>query len=82
MVILQKAWYAVIILQRFQLVSQKFQRFTDLLVVVMRWEAATGEGWCCDRGNFPSSRVSGSWQDVSVLANARSGLVSDFQRPE
>ena len=30
----------------------------------------------------PNTRLSWSWQDASVLANARSGLVSDFLRPE
>ena len=33
------------------------------------------EGGCCNRGNFPSSRLSGSLLDVSVLVKARSGLV-------
>ena len=40
------------------------------------------EGWCCDLGNFPKIRLSGKRLSKSTLANARSGLVSVFQRPE
>ena len=40
------------------------------------------EGRCCDLGNFPKIRLSGKRLSKSTLANARSGLVSVFQRPE
>ena len=33
-------------------------------------------------GNFPKIRLSGKRLSKSTLANARSGLVSVFQRPE
>jgi len=40
------------------------------------------EGQCCDRGNLPRTRLSGSWVSWSKLAKARSGLVPTFQRRE
>ena len=40
------------------------------------------EGRCCDLGNFPKIRLSGKRLSKSTLANARSGLVSVFKRPE
>ena len=72
----------VIVPQCFQLALRKFRCFTGLLVVVMWKEAVIREGRCCDRGNFPSTRLSRSWQDVLVFTKARSGLVSDFQHLE
>jgi len=40
------------------------------------------EGRCCDRGNFPRTRLSGSWVSWPRLAKARSGLVPTLQRRE
>ena len=40
------------------------------------------EGRCCDRGNFPRTRLSGSRLSWRRLAKARSGLVPTFQRRE
>jgi len=33
---------------------------------------------CCDRGNFPGTRLSGSWLSWPTLAKPRSGLVPTF----
>jgi len=40
------------------------------------------EGRCCDHGNFPRTRLSGSRLSWPKLAKARSGLVPTFQRRE
>jgi len=40
------------------------------------------EGQCCDRGNFPRTRLSGSRLSWLKLAKARYGLVPTFQRRE
>jgi len=40
------------------------------------------EGRCCDGGNFPRTRLSGSRLSWPKLANAKSGLVPTFQRRE
>ena len=40
------------------------------------------EGRCCDHGNFPRTRLSGSRLSWPKLAKARSGLVSTFHRWE
>jgi len=40
------------------------------------------EGRCCDRRNFPGTRLSGSLLSWPNLAKARSGLVPTFQRRE
>jgi len=37
------------------------------------------EGRCCDRGNFPRTRLSGSRLSWPKIAKARSGLVPTFQ---
>ena len=46
------------------------------------WTYSISEGRCCDLGNFPKIRLSGKQLSKSTLANARSGLVPVFQRPE
>ena len=40
------------------------------------------EGRCCDRRNFPRTRLSGSRLSWPKLAKARGGLVPMFQRRE
>jgi len=40
------------------------------------------EGRCCDRENFPRTRLSGSRLSWPRLVKARSGLVPTFQRRE
>ena len=40
------------------------------------------EGRCCDRGNFPRTRLSSSRLSWPTLAKARSGLVPTFHRPK
>jgi len=40
------------------------------------------EDRCCDHGNFPRTRLSGSRLSWPRLAKARSGLVPTFQRRE
>ena len=40
------------------------------------------EGRCCDRGNFPRTRLSGSRLSWPKLAKAKYGLVPTFQRRE
>jgi len=40
------------------------------------------EGRCCDRGNFPRTRLSGSRLSWQRLAKARSGWVPMFQHRE
>ena len=50
------------------------------------WMASLGEliseGRCCDLENFPKIHLSGKRLSKSTLANARSGLMSVFQRPK
>ena len=67
----------------FQSALQKFQRFTGLLWAgTLNLCGVMREGWCCDRGNFPRTRLSGSRLSWPKLAKARSGLVPTFQRRE
>ena len=40
------------------------------------------EDRCCDRGNFPRTRLAGSQLSWRKLAKVRSGLVPTFQRRE
>jgi len=66
--------------RRFQSALQKFQRFTGLLWAgTLNLGGLMREGRCCDRGNFPMTRLTGSWLSWPRLAKARSGLVPTFQ---
>jgi len=69
--------------KRFQSALQKFQRFTgSLRAGTLNLGSVMREGRCCDRGNFPRTRLSCSRLSWSKLAKARSGLVPTFQRRE
>jgi len=47
--------------KRFQSALRKFQRFTGLLWAgTLNLGGVMREGRCCDRGNFPRMRLSGS----------------------
>jgi len=62
---------------------EKFQRFTgSLWAGTLNLGGVMREGRCCDRGNFPRTRLSGSRLSWPKLAKARSGLVPMFQRRE
>ena len=65
-----------------QFTLRKFHRFTGLHAIgAVRHGEDISDGQCCDRGNLSSTRRVG--MPVStVWANARSGLVSEFQRCE
>jgi len=69
--------------KRFQSALEKFQRFTgSLRAGTLNLGGVMREGRCCDRGNFPRTRLSGSRLSWPKLAKARSGLVPTFQRRE
>jgi len=69
--------------KRFQSALRKFQHFTgSLWVGTLSFGGIMMEGRCCDRGNFPRTRLSGSRLSWPKLAKARSGLVPTFQRRE
>ena len=65
-----------------QFALRKFHRFTGLHAIgAARHGEEISDGRCCDRGNLSSTRRVG--MPVStVWANARSGLVSEFQHCE
>ena len=48
----------------------------------MSFSGVVREGRCCDRENFPRTRLSGSWLSWPNFAKARSGLVLTFQKWE
>ena len=77
-----KVAMSVICLNVSQFALRKFHRFTGLHAIgAVRHGEEISDGRCCDRGNFSSTRRVG--MPVSaVWANARSGLVSEFQRCE
>jgi len=67
----------------FQSALQKLQRFTgSLWAGTLHLGSVMREGRCCDRGNFPRTRLSGSRWYWPKLAKARSELVATFQRRE
>ena len=70
---------SVICLHVSQLALRKFHRLTGLHAIgAARHGEEISDGRCCDRGNLSSTRRVG--MPVSaVWANARSGLVSEFQ---
>ena len=69
--------------KRFQSALRKFQRCTgSLWARILDFGCVMREGRCCDRGNFPRTRLSGSRLSWPRLAKARSGLVPTFQRRE
>ena len=71
---------SVIWLNVSQFALRKFHRFTGLHPIgAVRHGEEISDGRCCDRRNLSSTRRVG--KPVStVWANARSGLVSEFQR--
>jgi len=69
--------------KRFQSALRKFQRFTvSLWPGTLSFGGVMREGRCCDRGNFPRTRLSRSRLSSPKLAKARSGLVPTFHRWE
>ena len=62
--------------KHFQLALQKFQRFTgSLWTGILSLGGVMREGRCCDRGNFPRTRLSSSRLSWPKFAKAWSGLV-------
>jgi len=62
---------------------RKFQRFTgSLWAGSLNLDGVMKEDWCCYRGNFPRTRLSGSWLSWLTFAKAKSGLVPMFHRWE
>jgi len=60
--------------KRFQSALRKFQRFTgSLWAGTLSLSGVMREGRCCDRGNFPRNRLSGSRLSWPTLAKARVG---------
>jgi len=69
--------------KRFQSALRKLQRFTGpLWAGTLSFGGIVREGRCCNRGNFPWTRLSGSRLSWPKLAKARSGLVPTFHRLE
>ena len=67
----------------FQSALRKFQSFTgSLWAGTLNLGGVMREGRCCDHGNFPRTRLSGSRLSWPKLAKARSGLVPTFHRWE
>jgi len=59
-------------LKHFQSALRKFQRFTgSLWAGTLSLGGVMREGRCCDRGNFPRTRLSGSRLSWPKLAKAR-----------
>jgi len=69
--------------KRFQSALRKFQSFTgSLWAGTFNLGGVMREVRCCDRRNFPRTRLSVSRRSWPRLAKARSGLVPTFQRRE
>jgi len=69
--------------KRFQSTLWKFQHFTgSLWAGTLSFGGVMREGRCCDCGNVPRTRLSGSWVSWPRLAKARSRLVPTFHRWE
>ena len=67
--------------KHFQSALRKLQRFTgSLWAGTLSFGGFMREGRCCDFGNFPRTRLSGSWLSWPKLVKARSGLVPTFHR--
>ena len=67
----------------FQSALRKFQRFTgSLWAGTLSFGGVMREGRCCDLGNLPRTRLSGSGLSWPKLVKTRSGLVPTFHRWE